>query len=461
MCVYIEPRNSPNVCSSENPPLATMAAKLPSLLLLLVLFYNLSAVYSIGVNYGTVADNLASPSEVAAFIKDKTIFDRVKIFDTNPDIINAFANTGIGLTVTVVNLDIPKLVHPNEAINWVATNIVPFYQKTKINYICVGNEITMSGISDLIVNLVPAMKAIHAALQAAGINDIKVTTPHPFNIMASSSPPSSGKFAMEFEQSLLIPMLQFHRETNSPNFLLFGENEGAHDQATGLTYTNMFDAMVDSVYSAMKSAGFGDVSLVVAETGWSSVGDSVRGIGMEEAKLYNANLIKHITSGKGTPLMPGKPLETYIFALFNENQKPGPSEQNFGLLKPDFSPSTSRVVYEEASKRRNLRQPRIQFAMQPLEGEKTWCVPKRGAPIASLQLNLDFACATGVDCTSIQKGGDCSIPYSVWSHASYAMNSYYQSHGRTMESCDFKNTGRVTTINPSDGNIYISDNFKL
>ncbi|XP_034689185.1 glucan endo-1,3-beta-glucosidase-like [Vitis riparia] len=444
-----------------------MAAKLPSLLLLLVLFHNLSAVYSIGVNYGTVADNLASPSEVAAFIKDKTIFDRVKIFDTNPDIINAFANTGIGLTVTVVNLDIPKLLHPNEATNWVATNIVPFYQKTKINYICVGNEITMSGISDLIVNLVPAMKAIHAALQAAGINDIKVTTPHPFSIMASSSPPSSGKFAMEFEQSLLIPMLQFHRETNSPftvnpypyfaysgdlrNFLLFGENEGAHDQATGLTYTNMFDAMVDSVYSAMKSAGFGDVSLVVGETGWSSVGDPGRGIGMEEAKLYNANLIKHITSGKGTPLMPGKPLETYIFALFNENQKPGPSEQNFGLLKPDFSP-----VYESGCLRGGQQEQEFETA-QPLEGEKTWCVPKRGAPIASLQLNLDFACATGVDCTAIQKGGDCSIPYSVWSHASYAMNSYYQSHGRTMESCDFKNTGRVTTINPSYAQcIYLS-----
>ncbi|KAJ9698413.1 hypothetical protein PVL29_007482 [Vitis rotundifolia] len=418
-----------------------MAAKLPSLLLLLVLFHNLSAVYSIGVNYGTVADNLASPYEVAAFIKDKTIFDRVKIFDTNLDIINAFANTGIGLTVTVVNLDIPKLVNPNEATNWVATNIVPFYQKTKINYICVGNEITTSGISDLIVNLIPAMKAIHAALQAAGIKDIKVTTAHPFSIMASSSPPSSGKFAMEFEQSLLIPMLQFHQETNSPfmvnpypyfaysgdlrNFLLFGENEGAYDQVTGLTYTNMFDAMVDSVYSAMKSAGFGDVSLVVGETGWSSVSDSGRGIGMEEAKLYNANLIKHITSGKGTPLMPGKPLETYIFALFNENQKSGPSEQNFGLLKPDFSP-----VYESG-------------------WQKTWCIPKGEAPDASLQLNLDFACAAGVDCTAIQQGGDCFTPNSVWSHASYAMNSYYQSHGRTMESCDFKNTGRVTTVNPT------------
>ena len=40
------------------------------------------------------------------------------------------------------------------------------------------------------------------------------------------------------------------------------------------------------------------------EPRWTSMGDFSRGIGMEETKLYNANLIKHIASGKGIPLMP-------------------------------------------------------------------------------------------------------------------------------------------------------------
>ncbi|RVW65823.1 hypothetical protein CK203_007388 [Vitis vinifera] len=40
------------------------------------------------------------------------------------------------------------------------------------------------------------------------------------------------------------------------------------------------------------------------EPRWTSMGDFSRGIGMEETKLYNANLIKNIASGKGTPLMP-------------------------------------------------------------------------------------------------------------------------------------------------------------
>ena len=53
----------------------------------------------------------------------------------------------------------------------------------------------------------------------------------------------------------------------------------------------------------------------------------------------------------GTPLMPGKSVDTYLFALYDEDLKPGPgSERSFGLFKTDltmvydFGVSTSSQV---------------------------------------------------------------------------------------------------------------------
>jgi len=106
-----------------------------------------------------------------------------------------------------------------------------------------------------------------------------------------------------------------------------------------VNYTNMFDAQMDAVFTAMKKLGYDDVELVVAETGWPSVGElNEGGVSFDNAASYNGNLIKHVNSGKGTPLMPGRTFETFIFSLFNENLKPTVSERNYGLFYPDLTP---------------------------------------------------------------------------------------------------------------------------
>ena len=98
-------------------------------------------------------------------------------------------------------------------------------------------------------------------------------------------------------------------------------------------------SQVDAVHSALKSVGFEKVEIVVAETGWPSRGDPNEvGPSVDNAKAYNGNLIAHLKSMVGTPLMPGKSVDTYIFALYDENLKPGPSsERAFGLFKTDLS----------------------------------------------------------------------------------------------------------------------------
>uniref|UniRef100_M8B0P8 Putative glucan endo-1,3-beta-glucosidase GVI n=1 Tax=Aegilops tauschii TaxID=37682 RepID=M8B0P8_AEGTA len=55
------------------------------------------------------------------------------------------------------------------------------------------------------------------------------------------------------------------------------------------------------------------------------------------AAASNNNVIRHAASGAGTPRRPGKAVETYLFAMFNENQKPEGTEQHFGLFQPDMS----------------------------------------------------------------------------------------------------------------------------
>ena len=115
-------------------------------------------------------------------------------------------------------------------------------------------------------------------------------------------------------------------------YALFKPNDGVVDQATGLHYMNMFDAQMDAVFSAMKKVGYDDVEIVVGETGWPSVGDPNQlGVSKENAQSFNANLVKHVNSDKGTPLMPNRTFEVYVFVLFSDNMKDNVSEQNYGL----------------------------------------------------------------------------------------------------------------------------------
>ncbi|WCJ20590.1 Glucan endo-1 3-beta-glucosidase [Euphorbia peplus] len=463
-----------------------------SLLLLLLfslrLFLPSAAAYSVGVNYGTVADNLPPPPQVAAFLKSQTTIDRVKIFDANPDILRAFSNTGISVTVTVGNGDIPTLAKLPAAQTWIAANILPFHPKTIIRYIAVGNEILATSDKSLIAHTLPAMKALKSALELANVTDVHVSTPHSLGILSSSEPPSTGKFRKGYDQRIFAPMLEYHRQTKSPfmvnpypyfgfreqtlNYALFKPNGGVFDSVTGKNYTNMFDAQLDAVYSAMKRLGYEDVDIVVAETGWPSAGDPNQpGVSLENAASYNGNLVKHVSSGKGTPLMPNRTFETYIFALFNENLKPNVAERNFGLFKPDMNPvydvgilrggraeaPSSSPSADAPSPSSSSSGPTSSTSGPTAEGpssgspdlNKKWCVPKLNASDEALQKNIDYVCSSGIDCKAIQQGGPCFSPNTVRSHASYAMNAYYQKFGRNEYNCDFNHTGLLTSSDPS------------
>ncbi|ESQ52643.1 hypothetical protein EUTSA_v10017897mg [Eutrema salsugineum] len=443
---------------AKTPPFFTP----PSLLLVSAVIFQLSAVTSaVGINYGTLG-NLPPPQQVVDFIKTKTIFDSVKIFDANPDILRALAGSGIHVTITVPNGNIPALANLENARQWVAANVLPFHQTT-IKYICVGNEILLTKDMNLISNLVPAMQSLTEALKASGLTDTKVTTPHAFTVGYNQNAPSESRFNDD-QKDFFAKVLEFHRQAKSPfmisaypyfmvdpnnvNFAIFGpSSHGLMDTHTQHTYNNMFDAIMDATYSAMSALGYGDVDISVGETGWPSVCDAPW-CTPENAANYNRNIIKR-AQNIGTPLMPNRHIDIFIFALFNEDGKPGPNvEKHWGLFKPDFSP-----VYDAGVLRGGTG------GTPPIISHKgKWCVAKQEATNAQLQANIDWVCSQGIDCKTISPGGTCFDNNNMKTRASFVMNVYYQSKGCSEDACNFSGSGMVTSNDPSTSSCVVVAN---
>ncbi|KAL5777986.1 hypothetical protein ACOSP7_010912 [Xanthoceras sorbifolium] len=424
----------------------------------------------IGVNYGQVADNLPSPSATAKLLQSTSI-EKIRLYGSDPAIIKALANTDIGIVIGAANGDIPAFASdPNFAKNWVNGNVVPFYPASKIILIMVGNEVLMSGDNNLITQLLPAMKNIQNALDSVSLGDkIKVSTVHSMTLLRQSEPPSSARFHPNLVD-VLKGLLGFNNATGSPfainpypyfayrgdnrpetlAFCLFQPNSGRYDPNTKINYMNMFDAQVDAIHSALDSMGFKNVEIVVAETGWPYQGDSNEvGPSFENAKAYNGGLLAHLRSNVGTPLMPGKSVDTYLFALYDEDLKPGPSsERAFGLFKPDLTMTYDVGLFKSTEKTPvSPATPKTPTSPSPKPNKSAWCVPKAGVSAAQLQANLDYVCGHGFDCTPIQPGGACFEPNTLVAHATYAMNLLYQTSGR--RDCDFSQTATISSNNPS------------
>ncbi|KAI5565997.1 hypothetical protein POPTR_014G183500v4 [Populus trichocarpa] len=286
----------------------------------------------ISINYGQVADNLPPPPSTAKLLQSTSI-QKVRLYGSDPAIIKALANTRIGIVIGTANGDIPGLASdPNFAKSWINTNVLPFYPASNIILITVGNEVMTSNDQNLMNKLLPAMQNVQNALDDASLGGkIKVSTVHSMGVLKQSEPPSSGSFDPSYGD-LMKGLLEFNSANGSPfaintypyfayrsdtrpetlAFCLFQPNAGRMDGNTKIKYMNMFDAQVDAVYSALSSMGFKNVEIVVAETGWPFKGDDNDvGPSIENAKAYNGNLIAHLRSMVGTPLMPGKSVDTF------------------------------------------------------------------------------------------------------------------------------------------------------
>ncbi|XP_071729693.1 glucan endo-1,3-beta-glucosidase 14-like [Rutidosis leptorrhynchoides] len=330
-------------------------------LMLIIFSDSFAGTFSLGVgiNYGQIANNLPSPSRVSTLLESLNI-SRVKLYDADPNVLTAFANTNIEFIIGLGNEYLQKMQDPQQAQIWIQQKVQPYISQTRITCITIGNEILGGSDPQLPFYLYPAMKAMYQALVNLGLNSqVYVTTAHSLQILKTSFPPSSGAFRDDLIQ-YIQPILGFHAQTNSPflinaypyfayksdpknvaiEYLLFEPNVGSVDPVTNLKYDNMLYAQIDAVYSGIKALGHSDVQVRISETGWPSKGDvDEPGASVQNAGIYNRNLLQRMQQGQGTPAHPSQRIDIYIFALFNENLKPGPtSERNYGLYYPDGTP---------------------------------------------------------------------------------------------------------------------------
>ncbi|OVA03443.1 Glycoside hydrolase [Macleaya cordata] len=445
----------------------------------------------IGVNYGRIANDLPEATKVVELLKSQGI-NRAKLYDTDPTVLKAFANSGIKLVVALPNELLSSVAKKQSfAYTWVQKNIAAYYPSTEIYAIAVGNEVFVDP-KNTTNFLVPAMKNVHSALVKLNLNSaIKVSSPIALSALQSSYPSSAGSFKTELIEPVIKPMFDFFRQTGSYlmvnaypffayaansdvislDYALFRENPGVVDSGNGLRYFSLFDAQIDAVYAAMSALKYDDLKMVVTETGWPSNGDEKEiGASQENAAAYNGNLVRRVLTGGGTPLKTQADLDVYLFALFNENKKPGPtSERNYGLFYPNEQKVYNIPLTQEGLKAWKGGKSQT----TPVSGGgggsgggvsgggggvstsssgQTWCVANGKSGEEKLQAALDFACGEGgADCRSIQPGATCYNPNTLEAHASFAFNSYYQKKGRSMGTCDFGGAAYVVTQSPKFG----------
>ncbi|KAM3205853.1 Glucan endo-1,3-beta-glucosidase 5 [Capsicum annuum] len=429
--------------------------------------HNIDVVEGLGVNWGTMATHMLDPKIVVQMLKDNGI-KKVKLFDADKSTMNALAGTDIEVMVAIPNDQLLAMTDYDRAKDWVRRNVTRYDFKNGVNikYVAVGNEPFLITYNNSFVNLTfPALQNIQNALNEAGVGDsIKATVPLNADVYFSpeSNPvPSAGRFRADIAE-LMTQIVQFMSKNQAPftvniyPFLSLYANEhfpidfaffdGTPNPVidNGVEYTNVFDANFDTLHSALKAVGYGDLAILVGEVGWPTDGD--KSANLNNAYRFYRGLFAKLASNKGTPLRPGY-IEVYLFGLIDEDAKsiaPGNFERHWGIFRYDGQPKFPMDISGQGQDKHLIAAKNVQYL------PKRWCMlnPK-AKDLSKLAESIDYAC-TFSDCTALGYGSSCNN-LDANGNASYAFNMYYQVQNQLDVSCDFQGLAMVTDKNLSQG----------
>ncbi|KAK6934739.1 X8 domain, partial [Dillenia turbinata] len=147
------------------------------------------------------------------------------------------------------------------------------------------------------------------------------------------------------------------------------------------------------------------------------------------------------------------------------NPNPTPRTPETGMTPPYFEPSPPSNIPSPPSyvpsppsyvPSPTIFQPPIVYPPPTVppppptsQGLALWCVAKPSVPDPIIQEAMNYACGSGADCTSIQPDGSCFEPNTLFAHASYAFNTYWQRTKVASGTCEFGGTAILVTVDPS------------
>ncbi|EFJ07773.1 hypothetical protein SELMODRAFT_236210 [Selaginella moellendorffii] len=434
---------------------------------------------AIGVNWGTFESVKLDPRAVVEMLEANGI-GRVKLFDADPAVVGAFRNSKIELTVALPN-EMLRLVGslPAAARNWVRRNVTRYIRENvNIKYVAIGNEPFLKSYNGSYQSYTyPALINIQNALRGGdeGTRAVKATIPMNADVLAETVPmiPSGGAFRTDVAAEMsriaaaladhaspftinIYPFLSLAQDPFFPKEFAFLDGAAPPLVDGDRSYSNAFAAAYDTLAAALARIGFPDMAIVVGEIGWPTEGhpDATA----TNAQRFNQRLVDHILDGAGTPMRAG-PMEIFLFALLDEDQKPiaaGNFERHWGILASDgaakYTLNLTVLGGTNSNSNSNLNSSRPAMAMDGVRVRRLpskWCVLNPDADVTLVGQNMEYACSFA-DCTPLMYGGSCN-EIGGDGNASFAFNSYFQINQQERHSCHFDGLGTITKVDPSLG----------
>ncbi|XP_031096062.1 glucan endo-1,3-beta-glucosidase 8-like [Ipomoea triloba] len=430
------------------------------------------SVEGLGVNWGTMASHKLPPKTVVQMLKDNGI-QKVKLFDADQSSMSALAGTDIEVMVAIPNDQLLAMNDYDRAKDWVKRNVTRYNFKGGVNikYVAVGNEPFLTSYNNSFINTTfPALQNIQNALNDAGVGDnVKATVPlnaDVYNSPEDNAVPSAGRFRQDISEQMnqivgflhqnnapftvnIYPFLSLYANEHFPVDFAFFDGAANPIVDNGIQYTNVFDANYDTLVSALKAAGYGDMPVLVGEVGWPTEGD--RNANVNLAYRFYKGLLPRLAANKGTPLRPGY-MEVYLFGLIDEDIKsiaPGNFERHWGIFRYDGQPKFPMDLTGQGQDKLLAGAQDVKYL------PNKWCRLRPDAKdLSKLADNINYAC-TFSDCTALGYGSSCN-GLDANGNASYAFNMYFQVQNQDEFSCNFQGLAMVTDVNISQANCNFS-----